>query len=191
MEQFFNIVRIVLLIPALWHLFRKTWKPTGAIAAVLALTYLPALLDRWLSIALDPLGECLYLLVLVMSLYLGSAMKFYDRFSWWDKLLHLLSGVVIVNFGIALTRLEPISAFGAVLYAFCLSMTGHCIWELLEYASDSLKRTDNQRWQAHHPDINHKPAGALQPAGLVDTMNDLLMGLIGALAASVVWYFLL
>lgn len=192
MEIFFNIVRIVLVILAVWHLFRREWKPAGSLALVLALTYLPPLLNRWLGIELDPLGGCLYVSVLVMTVYLGNTIKCYDRFSWWDRLIHLLSGVVFVNFGIALARkVDGLPIFGAVLFAFCLSITGHCIWELLEYASDCFGRSDHQRWQAHHPDINHKPAAALQPAGLVDTMNDMLLGLIGALAAAALWYLIL
>ena len=192
MEIISNTVRAILAVLAIWHLIRKEWKPAGSAAGVLLLTYLPALLSRWCGIKVDMLGKCLYLIILVMALYLGSSRKLYDRFAWWDRLIHLLSGILFVNIGIALTKkVEGLPVFGVVLFSFCFSLAGHCVWELLEYAADCFGRSDNQRWQAKHPDINHKPVAALQPAGLVDTMNDLLMGLIGAFGAIVVWWMLL
>lgn len=192
MEIFYNIVRIALLMLAAWHLFRKEWKPAGSLVVVAVLSYLPMLLNRWIDIRLDPLGACFYMIILVMTIFLGNTRKLYDRFAWWDKVIHLISGSLLVNFGIALARkVESLPRFGAVLFAFCLSLAGHCIWELLEYAADCLKRSDNQRWQTNNPDINHQPVAAIQPPGLVDTMNDMLMGLIGAVAASIVWYLIL
>lgn len=192
MEMFYNIVRIALFMLVAWHLFRKEWKPVGSVVAVAVLSYVPRLLNRWLDIRLDPLGACFYLILLVMTLYLGNTRKLYDQFAWWDRLIHLISGLLFVNFGIALARkAESLPRLGTVLFAFCFSLAAHCIWEMLEYAADCLKRSDNQRWQANHPDINHQPAAAIQPPGLVDTMNDMLMGLIGAVATSIVWYLIL
>lgn len=192
MEFYLNIVRIMAAAMAVWHLFRKQWKPAGSLAVVAALSYLPMLLNRWLGVRLDPIASCLYFAVLIMTLYLGNSIKLYDRFAWWDRVIHLLSGMLFVSFGIAFSRkVEGLPVFAAVLFAFCFSLAGHCIWELLEYAADCFGCSDNQRWQAKNPDVNHKPAAALQPAGLVDTMNDLLMGLIGAVVAAAVWWVVL
>lgn len=191
MEILYNVIRIVLGALALWHLFRKTWKPLASLAIVFALTYLPMVLDRWLEIRLDSLGRVLYIVVLCMAMYLGTALKFYDKFVWWDRITHLLSGILFVNFGIAIVRnIQIIPPFTAILFAFCFSLAMHYIWELLEYASDCFGRSDNQRWQKKNPDINHQPVAAKQPPGLVDTMNDMIMGLIGAIAAGIVWYII-
>lgn len=192
MELLTNAVRIALAALAVWYLFRKAWKPMGSLMLVLALTFLPALLEFWVGIRLDTLGICLYLAILIMTLHLGSTLKFYDKFVWWDRIIHLVSGVLLVNVGVAITqRVQITPTFGVVLFAVSFSLAGHCVWELLEYATDCFSRSDNQRWQKRNIDRNHKPEAAIQPAGLVDTMNDLLMGLIGAVVSSIVWFLIL
>lgn len=192
MELYLNIARIILALLAVGHLLRKGWKPARTLAGVLVLSYVPALLNHWFEVQLDPFGIWLYIIVLVMTIYMGNSLKVYDRFAWWDRLIHLLSGILFVNFGVAFTHKVPgLPVFATVVFAVCFSLAGHCLWELLEYAADCFGRLDNQRWQAKNPNINHKPAAALQPAGLVDTMNDLLMGLIGALLAALLWWVIL
>ena len=127
-----------------------------------------------------------------MAAYLGSKQKFYDKFAWWDRLIHFLSGILFVSFGVALScGLMGLNRFHILLFSLALSISLHVVWEIGEYAIDSLFKTNNQRWQKRSSAILHTPATAIQPAGLVDTMNDTIVCVIGSLFACVVWLFVL
>ena len=123
-----------------------------------------------------------------LSAYLGSARKFYDKYSWWDRLVHFLSGFLYVSFGVALSGIKVgLNAFDIALFSFTFSVTIHVFWEIIEYTTDCIKKSNHQRWQKKHDSINHQAKDALQPAGLVDTMNDTIMCVIGSALASTIW----
>jgi len=130
--------------------------------------------------------------IVFMAAYLGSVRKFYDRFMWWDRLIHFLSGVLFVSFGVTLSQgINNLTRFHIVLFSLVLSVSLHVVWELGEYAVDSLFRKNHQRWQKHNIAVTHTPQNAIQPAGLVDTMNDTIICIIGSLFACVMWFFVL
>lgn len=191
-ELFAYLIRIVLVILAIYHIFKREFKPLSSIVMTFALTYLPALLDYFLNIRVDRFGHCLYLIIIFMTMYLGNTRKFYDKFAWWDVVIHLMSGAVFVSFGIAIANnTGQLSAFFTLLFCFCFSLALHVIWEVLEYLSDCVFATDHQRWQKHSPTKNHVSEKAIQPAGLVDTMNDSIVCLLGTIVTCVVWWFIL
>ena len=134
----------------------------------------------------------LYYGILLMTLYMGSSLCFYDKYSWWDRLVHFLSGISFVGFGIALAALDSdIILAGILLFSFTFSITLHAFWEVFEYISDCMTHGNAQRWQKRHDSNNHVSKDAIQPAGLVDTMNDLICCMVGAALAVFVWWFVL
>jgi len=187
-----NLLRIVLGFAAIYHLFKRNHKPAISAACAFALTYFPAVLDWFFAYRLDPAGNILYFTIIVMTVYLGNSLKCYDRFAWWDYVIHFLSGCLFVSAGIALAdRTVSLNRLPVLIFSFTLSITLHVIWEALEYASDCFFRSDNQRWQETSPTHNHQPEPAIQPAGLVDTMNDTLICILGTVIACIVWWFIL
>lgn len=187
-----SIIRFALSALTLYYLFKRDFKKTKAVILVLVLTFVPALLDYFFNIKLDPVGGILYDTVIVMSLYLGSTLGFYDRFAWWDRVLHLLAGSAFISLGISMTnRIDDIGKFGILLFSFTLSNTLHIIWEVAEYAVDYFFHSNAQRWQNHHPTNGHQSENALQPPGLSDTMNDFIFCFIGSGMACVIWWFFL
>jgi len=106
------------------------------------------------------------------TLFLGEANNFYERYWWWDVMLHAGSamGFGLIGF-IAMFMLfqgdryvAPPLAIG--LFAFCFAVTIGALWEIFEYAMD----------------VNF--GLNMQKNGLQDTMWDLVLdaggGLIGA-----------
>jgi len=127
-----------------------------------------------------------------MALYLGSSLKFYDKYKNWDRYIHSLSGIAFVGFGIATVYNDSgISRFSVLLLGFTFSVTIHVFWEIIEYIIDCLFQGNAQRWQINHNSVNHVSPKAIQPAGLVDTMNDLICCVIGSGLATIVWMFIL
>jgi len=127
-----------------------------------------------------------------MGLYLGEGLKFYNRYFWWDLLVHFLAGITFVNFGIAIaSTVDNLSTFHILFFSLSFSVFLHTLWEVFEYVLDCISRTNHQRWQKNTNDKIHLSKSALQPAGLVDTMHDMVASIVGSLAACVVWCVIL
>jgi uncharacterized membrane protein YjdF len=125
-------------------------------------------------------------LFLFASFFLGEVQRYYERITWWDQALHVGSGLLLGILGFLLVyvlnankridiHLRP--SFVA-LFAFLFAMFVGTLWEIFEFAMDSFFGTNMQ-----------KPKFG-DPSGLTDTMWDLLVDMLGALAISVYgwWY---
>ena len=133
------------------------------------------------------------MLLLVASLVAGDAYGLYERLWWWDDVLHTMAGVVTAMTGFLLVyflnarynmRINPLFI---ALFAFTFAITMGVVWEIIEFSFDVLLKTDMQRWYVPHgtPLIGRDYQGN----GLRDTMSDLIVSCVGALAVSVIAYF--
>lgn len=186
------IFRCILIIIGIYHIFKLQFKVVVSVVMIFVLSYLSFFLNKIFHISIDPFSNLIYLIIIFMALYLGSSIKFYDKYKNWDRYIHALSGIGFVGFGIAIAyRDSGIRIFSALLLGFTFSITIHVFWEVIEYISDCFFHSNAQRWQANHNSINHVSPKAIQPAGLVDTMNDTICCIIGSVLAVIVWWFLL
>lgn len=107
------------------------------------------------------------------TLFLGEVHSFYDRFWWWDVMLHTGSAVGFGLIGaiilILLFRQGKVAAspFLVSVFAFAFALAIGALWEIFEFAMDQLFGFNMQR------------------SGLIDTMADLIVDSIGALLAAV------
>lgn len=122
-------------------------------------------------------------LLMLISLTIGRYFALYKRFEHYDKLQHLLYGIVVsIVAVVVLYRLLPESSrrrpefHGAAIGIFStgLTMIILFIWELFEYICDRLFASDMQDWQA----------GGI--SGLTDTVLDLAVGFSGAVITSTI-----
>ncbi len=111
-----------------------------------------------------------------LGLYLGEIQSAFYTFVWWDVFLHFMSGVLLAMLAFLaiypLYMQKPARAYAYIVLLFALffAVGAGGIWELLEYTIDHLFGTNMQR------------------SGLPDTMKDILMDTLGALAASLLAY---
>jgi hypothetical protein len=195
--SFVIVYRCFLLAMAVYHILKHDTRLMKSILLVFAFTFLPELIKILLNIEIDSFSILVYLVILFMTLYLGGSFGYYEKFSWWDRITHFLSGAAFVGFGIATIRTgSEISKILILLFGFNFSITLHVFWEVLEYISDCVLHGNAQRWQKVHVDkdrvsINHLSDKAIQPAGLVDTMNDFNCCIVGAVLAAIIWWFIL
>lgn len=183
-----NLIRTVLVVMTIVRLLKRDNKKLVPGAIAMALTFVPWLLSL-VSIRINTVTALLYPTLVFMSAYLGSGLRYYDRFAWWDRGVHFLSGILFFCFGMSLAEKTPgVGLAGTLIFSFALSMALHEAWEVLEFFADSIFRTDHQHWQKRSPVVNHQPDKAMQPPGLVDTMADSIAGIIGAAAACVGWW---
>ena len=186
------IFRCTLFALAVYHMFKRDFKLLKSLFLVFALSFLPELSHALFQIKIDAFSIFVYWIILFMALYLGTSLYFYDKYKWWDRALHFLSGVGFVGFGIAFAGISSgIMKLVILFFGFTFSITLHVIWEELEYISDCISHGNAQRWQKVNASVNHVSEKAIQPAGLVDTMNDIICCIIGAGVTTLVWWFIL
>ena len=151
---------------------------------------LPGFLQRKLQITIPSGMLIAFALFLYCAIYLGEVHYFYFRIPHWDTLLHTFSGFALGAIGISIINLLnksesiPVSlspAFVAI-FAFCFAVTIGVVWEVYEFAVDSVANLNMQKYMM---ESGEALAGR---AALADTMKDLIVDSLGALVISVVGY---
>lgn len=165
-------IRIVLAVEALVAAFRGPLSAVFVTLTALILTFLPSRLASRVGLRLPPSFLAAIALFVLASLYLGEVHDFYDRLWWWDLALHMGSAMGFGVLGFLLVFMlfkgdryaAPSWAIGVL--SFCLAMTVGTLWEVFEFAMDSLF------------------GFTMMKSGLPDTMGDIIVNTFGAALAA-------
>jgi hypothetical protein len=150
------------------------WVHALIVLAAMGLVTLPLLARDRLGLPLTPGFRIAAVLFFFAACVPGEVWGFYDRFAWWDLLMHLTSGFLLAGFCFVLLapaegRLAP-ALVAALAVAFALG--GAAIWEVFEFTMDRLFGASMQR-----PMLG-------DPSGLTDTILDMVLDGVGALVAA-------
>jgi hypothetical protein len=167
-----SAIRTLLVVEAVIAGVRGVWPAVFVTFAALVLTLLPGLVANRVGLRLPPSFLAAIALFVLATLYLGEVYDFYDRFWWWDLVLHFGSamGFGILGFLLVFMLFQgdryaaPPWALGAL--SFCLAMTVGGLWEIFEYAMDTLFGFN------------------MMKSGLPDTMGDFIVNTLGAALAA-------
>lgn len=177
-------LQLIMLIGLGFSIYEQQWLNTAVISGILLLTALPTLILRRLDVFIPPEFELLTIGFIFAALFLGETRDFYGRFWWWDLALHATSGALVGILGFLLVyvlnatpRLHMHMRPGFVaFFAFCFALTVGALWEVFEFAMDELAGMNMQT-----PFLG-------DPSGLTDTMWDLIVDALGALALVLTGY---
>ncbi|MGI2325983.1 MULTISPECIES: hypothetical protein [Methylococcus] len=156
-------------------LYETQWLVAFTSLAVLALTFLPAMIARQFQVQLPVEFTFVTCLFLYASFGLGEVAMFYERFWWWDLLLHSVSALIMGLLGFLLiyafhsTHRVKMAPFYVAITAFCYSMSVGALWEIFEFLMDQGFGFNMQK-SAH------------------DTMTDLIVDAAGAFLAAWMGY---
>lgn len=181
------VLQFIMLIGLALSIYEQQWLNATVIVGILLLTAIPMLIFRRLAIFIPAELELLAIAFIFAALFLGETRGFYGRFWWWDIALHTTSGVLLGIFGFLLVyvlngipRLELHLRPGFVaFFAFCFAIAVGTAWEIFEFAMDQLFGMNMQK-----PFLG-------DPSGLTDTMWDLIVDMLGALAVTLPGYLLI
>ena len=159
----------------------------------------------------------IFLLIYAVCPLLGHSYEFYYYITWWDKLLHITGGVVFALFGAYLPKLivknDECNMWICILFGICFSISIAVIWEFFEFAMDTFLHTDMQKdslvTSVYSYKLNEVLGGNLGTIlnieevttivngeyvvngyidlGRIDTMLDLLVETLGAVAFAVAY----
>lgn len=170
------LLQAALLVVVVGSLVERQWPVAFAGAAVLALSFGPAIIERQLDVQLPIEFTLVTSVFLYAAFVLGEVRNYYERYWWWDLLLHSFSALVMGLLGFLLVyvfymtnriRLAPVYV---AMVSFGLAVTIGTLWEVFEFLMD---------WSFGFN---------MQKSGLVDTMTDLMVNIGGAVVAAVIGY---
>lgn len=181
------VVVTVMAVELAWILLERQWLSAFLVVTIMAVILAPTLLGDWLPVKVPAEFQILAVLFAFAALFLGEFRSYYERIWWWDTALHVCSGLLLGILGFLLVYvlnenrridLNMRPSFVA-LFAFLFAVSGGAIWEIFEFAMDGIFGANMQ---------NSKFG---DPSGLIDTMLDLIVDTLGALAISLYgWHYL-
>ena len=152
---------------------------------------LPRLLSTPLGIDLPDGLYIAYMLFLWGAIFLGEFALLYYRVTIWDSVMHLYSAVLLSLLGLSLPTLltgEKISPLLTAVIATCFSVFIGVLWEIYEFSFDGLLGLNMQKFALPLGD-KIKLTPLVGRAALIDTMSDLIVDTVGAVAVSLSAYF--
>ena len=164
-----RIIWGLLALFALDALFQGNWPLVFVSLATLALSLVPLFAARWAEVVVPPSFIAAIVVFVGGTLFLGEVFDFYNRFWWWDMVMHASSaiGFGLIGFVLVFMMFQgdryAAPPFAVAFFAFCFALAIGAIWEIFEFGMDQIFGLN------------------MQKSGLMDTMADLIMDFIGAL----------
>lgn len=167
---------LLLVTAAVYSLFTRQYEVTFTAMWTMALTMVPFLLPSLVGVRLPEGFIVAIALFLCGTIFLGEMAGFYERYWWWDMMLHGgsamglgLTGVILMLILIKGDRLSA-APLAVSLFAFSFAVAVGVLWEIYEFAMDQTFGMNMQR------------------SGLVDTMWDLIINCVGAAGGAAVGF---
>lgn len=215
----YMILRLLVIIVMITQFWKGNYEHAFLCVLTLFLLIVPSFIQMTFKIELPATLEIIILLFIFAAEILGEINDFYYKFENWDTILHTLNGFLAAAIGFSLVDLLNnsgkikfmLSPLFTAIVAFCFSMTIGVFWEFFEYTMDVFFGMNTQKdtllqslsYIPIEPDgvrvaidevkeviINGMQVkGGYVDIGLVDTMEDLLVNMIGAVAFSFFGFF--
>jgi len=178
----FNVSAIVFIQLAFVTAFilaihEKDWLTSFLALVALVIVWLPPIIEKNLKIHFPLEFGFILNLFIYASLFLGEQRGYYTAFVWWDVVLHMASAIALgfigflIMYSIYRTEKVKIPRVLIVIFSFCFAVSLGAMWEIFEFFMDSTIGSN------------------MQASGLVDTMWDLIVDVIGSLIVALSGYF--
>lgn len=169
---------IVLAFLVCFNVFEATMQSYVLAVMFMVLVWAPPILEKLIKVNLNMSLIIAYEIFLVLAMVIGSQWGIYKYPIYYDKLNHLMSGVLVCFIFYNLfgeKRADSVGKVWLVLLTFLASMAIGGFWEICEFTLDSIIGGDTQRWQ-----------GLVGREVLFDTMFDIVCDFVGAVIGAVI-----
>lgn len=157
----------------------------------LVVMMIPTIITHRFKLIVPGVMCILYYVFLYCAIFLGEIFSFYYRFPIWDSILHAMSAAMLGALGFILVdwlnkdehvKLSMNPLFVS-LFAFSFALMIGTLWEVYEFSFDSILGLNMQkaRLEDGTPLVGN--------AALTDTMKDLIIDALAALAVAVTGFF--
>lgn len=158
----------ILVVDAVFATVTQRWSGLFIALSAFLITLMPAIFVSRFRIRLPSSFLGAISIFVFCTLFLGEVYDFYEKYWWWDVLLHGGSavGFGLIGFLFVFYMFEgdryAAPPIALAFVAFCFAVTIGTGWEIFEFAMDQFFGTN------------------MQKSGLTDTMGDLIVDMIGA-----------
>lgn len=146
--------------------------------SIIPVMLVPTIIKKIFKIKLTATTEFVYLIFVFVAHFLGSIVNLYHTVNNYDKLMHLVSGIVSAFFAIVslvyMKKYDHKNTFFNVLFIIAFVLMIASIWEFFEYFSDKIFSKDAQN---------------VFTTGVNDTMDDMVAAFIGAILFSIIYIY--
>lgn len=186
-------IKFSLVIAILLSIYEQTWLNLFVSVLTLILIALPKIFQKRWDVFLPLNFQLIILIFIYAAVFLGEVGKFYQRFWWWDSLLHTFSGLALGFAGFLiiymLDRTEKVDAkpIWYIVFSFAFALSLGALWEIFEFIIDSFFNANMQKAR-YSVDIIKMYGSRI---AIRNTMIDLILDSIGALVASITGFLYL
>ena len=164
-----KIIWALLVLFIIDALFQRNWPLAFVAFITLTLSLAPVFVARWADVVVPPSFIAAIVAFIGGTLFLGEVFDFYNRFWWWDLIMHGGSaiGFGLIGFVLVFMMFQgdryAAPPFAVAFFAFCFALAIGATWEIFEFGMDQIFGLN------------------MQKSGLMDTMWDLIVDFVGAL----------
>ena len=205
------VFETILLLFIIYYLFVAK-EPINVVRVAISFiaAAIPLLLELLLKMSI-PWPIYAFLIVYACEHMMGACFNLYLYFHWWDNMMHVTEGFMLALFGYYYLSYEEEKNLKKrikyLLFAISLAVFIGFLWEILEYLMDTVCMFDMQKdvyvtrinsyllsdtiGQIGKIDnieevvVNGQGLPGYIDIGLIDTMDDMIMALIGAAVFSI------
>lgn len=127
------------------------------------------------NIKIGEITKTLYLLFVFFAIWVGSIINIYDKFKYFDIIIHLFSGILISIISFSLIQQQKSRAVQLLLVVSITVFIG-VLWEFYEFSFDNLLNLNMQRTASPYTGEAY-----IGKYAIFDTMLDLFSDFIGGL----------
>jgi len=170
--KYIYLMWTTLLFAFAFGVYRQEWSTVFVSLATLIISIYSVWLSHHIKFRIPASLTTAAIIFIYATLFLGEVGGFYERFWWWDVVLHTGSAIGFGLIGaiilILLSRKGTVKAdpILTAFFVFSFTVTIGVVWEIFEFAMDQL-------FGLH-----------MQKSGLIDTMADLIVDSLGGLLAA-------
>lgn len=191
-DKFTVFIRVILVLAILVWIYEQNWMAIFVTVLTLILTYFDVIFNRY-NIVVPRELQILVIFFIVASLFLWEVHNFYEKYYWWDSLLHTFSWLAlwfiwfIILYVFYKSWKFNAPAWIIAMFAFCFAMALWALWEIFEFLVDEFLWWNMQRAR----DLELVYWVFDTRLWVKDTMYDLMLDALWALVASISWYIYL
>ena len=204
MKKIIILMRVVVIFYLIIGIIK--WNTTTVVAALLSLVLMTITSYLKKKLNLDKKLELLIYIFIITTEVLGQIYHFYTRVPIFDIIIHTYSSFVISYIALIIIKKHKLPKIITILFIFSFAMMCESIWEIFEFGTDHLLKTDMQKdtiineiTSCYLSEDNDTPTtmvvdnvvvnnisftdkyNGYLDIGLYDTISDMSCALVGAL----------
>ena len=143
MKKIIILMRVVVIFYLIIGIIK--WNTTTLLAALLSLVLMTIISYLKKKLNLDKKLELLIYIFIITTEVLGQIYHFYTRVPIFDIIIHTYSSFVISYIALIIIKKHKLPKIITILFIFSFAMMCESIWEIFEFSTDRLLKTDMQK----------------------------------------------